>query len=256
MPRRCIYYPRGDVLLALVDYKYVRPNPFRRAPKAWCDTVFGMRIIRLTAEISRRSGRCDKSVRALIKAGADRACFSKDFPARQCFDVREPIFSIAYEHLLPQIIEQHGFEGETALLVAGADPHSGELLRRLSQRFRYVLTTGVPRRELERLRRTVGASVIAEPEDEKTVRAELAVFLRPPMLLELSSECVALAADTRYLENVVYSRYVELPELDVPDMAPEGFERRVLLSEALRRGVLPWDRVMSQNSRILTKQHK
>ena len=240
-------------MLALIDYRYVRFRPFRRAPVVWYDTVFGMRVVRLTAEISRRNGRCKKSVKALSKMSADMVCFSDGFPVRGHFGVREPAFSIAYERLLPQIIEQHDFEGKTALLVAGADPHSVELLRVLARRYRYVLTSGVPRVELERLQRVFGASVISEPSLERIADAELAVLLRQPLMSELPPQCVVIAANLQYLENISYSRYIALPELDAPGPSPEGFDRRVLLSEALRRGALPYSRLMPQNTQILTK---
>ena len=243
-------------MLALVDYKYVHSCPFRRAPKSRHDIVFGMRVLRLTAEINHRSGRCDKSVKALAKTNADMVCFAEGFPAGSYFNVREPVFSIAYDRLLPQMIVQHSFEGETALLVAGADPRSVEMLRLLTRRYRYILTVGVQRKEIERLRRTAGASVILQPDRARIAEAQLAVFLRQPSSMELSPQCISLAADMRFLENVVHSRYVELPEIDVPGDSPAGFDRRLLVSEALRRGALPWERVIPRNTQILTKLYK
>ncbi|NLB29435.1 MAG: hypothetical protein GX823_04325 [Clostridiales bacterium] len=240
-------------MLALIDYRYVRFYPFCRTPKARVETIFGMEVIRLTAVIGRRSGRCGKSARALSAVGADMACFSEGFPAREKFNVREPSFSIAHEHLLPEMIARCGFEGDVALLVAGADPRSGEMLKLLAQRYRYVLTCGVPRGELERLRRTVGASVISEPSEEKIAEAELAVCLRGIEKIKLSPECVAVAANERHLDNVEYSKYMSQPDFDAPGVSPAGFDRRVLLSEALRRGALSRCGLMLGNPQILTK---
>ena len=243
-------------MLALVDYKYVRTNPFRRAPKIMYDTVFGLRVLRLTAEINRKTGRCDKSARVLKQANADMVCFIDGFPSRAHFNVREPESVISYEKLLPQLIERHDLRGESVLLVAGADPRSGDMLRLLSQRYRYVLTCGFPGSALRRLQQQIGASVIAEPSEEKIATAELAVFLRGCEAISLPPECVVLAPDMRLTENIEYTRYIELPELNIPHETPAGFDRRILLSEAIRRGAMAIESLMIGNSQILTKQHK
>lgn len=254
MSRFCIYLLRGDYLLALLDYKYVRANPFRRAPRAYSDAVFGMKVVRLTVEIS-RNGRCRRSVKAFLRLGADAVCFSEGFPVKELFPSREAGNDIAYEHMLPEIIARHGFEGETALLVAGPDPRSIQMLELLVQRYRYVLTDGLPRSELERLRRTVGASVIEAPPPELVADASLAVFMRGSDV-SLPDKCVAVAADMRHLERVRYHKYVEPPELDAVGETPDGFSRQSLLSEALRRGAIQRSGIMLGACQILTNQCK
>ena len=239
-----------------MDYKYVRTKLFGRAPNMWYDTVFGLRVLRLTAEINRKTGRCDKSLKALSKANADTVILSEDFPSRGQFRVREPKLTGVYEKLLPRIIECHDLRGETALLIAGAGPCSVDMLRLLAQRYRYVITRGIPRTELERLQRVAGASVVAEPAEKKIEKAELAVLLRRSEPVELPAHCIMLTADKRNAEYAEYSKYIELPELDAPGHTPPGFDRQLLLSEALRRGALPLERLVVGYSQILTKLHK
>ena len=243
-------------MLALVDFRFVRKNPLRRAPAVRTATVLGLRVLMLTADIDRKTGRCDKTAAVLRRTGADAVCLCDGFPAPDAPGLPQPGLPPLHTSHMEQICAAIEPQGDTALLVGSFGDGTARMLDLLARRYRYVMTLGLPHEAIEAQIRKTGVAVLENPSPQRVKTASLAVLLSNAGGLELSKACLAFSAHESYLSGADYERYIPRPGLITAGETPDGFPRQLLISEALRRGALLPEAATPSNCQILTKAYK
>lgn len=226
-------------MLALVAHGSGRRREIRRV------TLLGMTA--LYAETAKRRD-AERVARELTRLRVDRVCFAEGYPYKDAFheslSFREADAYGLVAALLTDVAQTLSDKHAAAYLCGNATRECDEALETLCLHNRWLMVDGCRSSALEDLRRRTGVSIVESPGAERLRSARLAVFTAPPQReIELPHECVALAADLRYLAGIRGWAHVTGVEVvcSTEPILPDWFPRDALLAEAVTRGALRRD---------------
>ena len=251
-------------MFALIQAKYVSKiglysRLFRRIEyvKAEASEILGMKTLSLTVMLphgvsNRELARIkDDAIEILTEECVGTVCLHREFPYPDWFSgFRRPDGGSLARRLVT--VEALSQKADSVFVYARRiDRVVSSAIRQLCGRFRYIMvsspdsdTTDIARWLTE----TSGASVIANPTERRILTAHCAAIYDTPIRqITLSDHCQIVTSSPEQEKMIIGGAIVPSPALSLADgtplTVPDGFDVNDLLSEAILRGTVKFEKI-------------